>query len=119
MKRDPIAHVRFHDGSAFVHPLDEHLWEAARLAWVFAAGFGNGDWWRAAGLWHDLGKYKNDFQEYIRLVRGFERDEAEKRGAGCGISLTAGERIIQSNRKVSNSLLEISAFIHALPSEHP
>lgn len=82
MRRNPIAHVRFHDGSAVVHPLDEHLREVSRIAGEFAEVFSNGDWARVAGLWHDLGKYKDDFQDYIRRVTGYERDEAEEGGPG-------------------------------------
>jgi len=78
-----IAHVRpVLDGGFALHPLEEHLWEVARLARGFADPFGNGDWAGLAGLWHDLGKYKADFQEYIRDRSGFERDEADEGGPG-------------------------------------
>jgi CRISPR-associated endonuclease/helicase Cas3 len=73
-----IAHAR--DGVP--HLLDDHLNAVAELAESFANSLGNGDWARAAGLWHDLGKYKDDFQEYIRRVTGYERDEAEEGGPG-------------------------------------
>ncbi|NIR63793.1 MAG: CRISPR-associated endonuclease Cas3'', partial [Aliifodinibius sp.] len=32
------------------------------------------DWASLAGLWHDLGKYSADFQNYIRSASGFEAD---------------------------------------------
>lgn len=76
--REKIAHVK--DGQP--HGLEEHLREVGRLASEFAAAFGNEDWARVAGLWHDLGKYKEDFQEYIRRVTGYESDEAEDGGPG-------------------------------------
>lgn len=83
MIKRPIAHVRFDaQGTAVVHPLEEHLQEVSRIAGEFASLFGNDDWGRIAGLWHDLGKYKEDFQEYIRRVTGYERDEAEEGGPG-------------------------------------
>lgn len=50
------------------HCLDEHLRETARLSGEFAAVFGCGEWGRLAGLWHDLGKYTERFQKYIRSV---------------------------------------------------
>lgn len=36
------------------------------MAADFASGFGAADWARLAGLWHDLGKYREGFQKYIR-----------------------------------------------------
>jgi CRISPR-associated endonuclease/helicase Cas3 len=78
-----IAHVRpLTEGGFALHPLEEHLREVARLARGFADPFGNGDWAGLAGLWHDLGKYKPDFQEYIRDRSGYERDEADEGGPG-------------------------------------
>jgi CRISPR-associated endonuclease/helicase Cas3 len=78
-----VAHVRFEsDKTAVVHQLDEHLREVARISGGFAAEFGNEDWAGLAGIWHDLGKYKADFQEYIRRVTGYERDEADDGGPG-------------------------------------
>lgn len=79
----PIAHVRFDArGEGIPHPLEDHLSEVGRLAGEFANAFGNGDWGKIAGLWHDLGKYKADFQEYIRARSGYERDEADEGGPG-------------------------------------
>lgn len=114
----PIAHVRFDArGEGIPHPLEDHLSEVGRLAGEFANAFGNGDWGKIAGLWHDLGKYKADFQEYIRARSGYERDEADEGGPGNDISLTAGERNSQSDPQFSNSLLEISAGVHSLRGE--
>ena len=83
MNKQTIAHVRFDaEGTPTVHPLEEHLQEVSRIAGEFAAAFGNGDWGRCAGVWHDLGKYKADFQNYIRDRSGFERGEADEGGPG-------------------------------------
>lgn len=82
--RVSVAHVRqLPTGDwAAPHLLLDHLQEVARIAGDFAAPFGNSDWASLAGLWHDLGKYKADFQHYIREVSGYERDEAEEGGPG-------------------------------------
>lgn len=83
MNQSPIAHVRFDaQGAGIPHPLEDHLREVGRLAAEFASAFGNADWGNVAGLWHDLGKYKADFQEYIRARSGYERDEADEGGPG-------------------------------------
>lgn len=47
------------------HVLEEHLVETAKLAETFASSFNNGDWAYLAGLWHDLGKYSQQFQAMI------------------------------------------------------
>ncbi len=53
-------------------PLEEHLENVASLAGEFAAAFGAADWGRLAGLWHDLGKYSNDFQARLLSANGFD-----------------------------------------------
>lgn len=73
-KRDqqPLAHVRqLPDGKWVEHFLDEHLREVARLAGESAARFGSTDWASLAGVWHDLGKYSEAFQKYIKQVSGY------------------------------------------------
>ncbi len=47
------------------HPLMVHLEGSARLAEQFASAFDSGEWGRLAGLWHDLGKYSDAFQDYL------------------------------------------------------
>jgi CRISPR-associated endonuclease/helicase Cas3 len=47
------------------HRLEEHLKGTADLAASFAAEFGCADWGYLAGLWHDLGKYSEDFQKML------------------------------------------------------
>jgi CRISPR-associated endonuclease/helicase Cas3 len=48
------------------HRLRDHLIRTAELAAEFAEPFGAQDWAYLAGLWHDLGKYSNEFQDYLR-----------------------------------------------------
>ncbi len=47
------------------HRLEEHLKGTAELAASFAAEFGCGEWGRIAGLWHDLGKFSENFQKML------------------------------------------------------
>lgn len=79
-----VAHVRpAENGKGFVvHALEDHLQEVGRICMEFAGQFGNGDWGYAAGVLHDLGKYKADFQSYIRDRSGLDRDEADEGGPG-------------------------------------
>ncbi|MBK7984571.1 MAG: CRISPR-associated endonuclease Cas3'' [Candidatus Competibacteraceae bacterium] len=68
-----LAHVRQDRNGQWVkHLLDEHLRGVASLAESFAAAFEAGDWARLAGLWHDLGKYREAFQHYICSASGYD-----------------------------------------------
>lgn len=60
-------------------PLESHLHDVARLAADFAAAFDAAEWGRLAGLWHDLGKYRPEFQ---RRIRG-SREQVEHAGVGA------------------------------------
>ena len=63
-------------------PLEKHLDEVAQLAEEFAAAFDSSEWGRLVGLWHDLGKYRVDFQ---RRIRG-ESIQAPHAGAGAALA---------------------------------
>jgi CRISPR-associated endonuclease/helicase Cas3 len=52
------------------HPLADHLQDTADLAEMFASAFASAEWGRLAGLWHDLGKYSDAFQNYLRQGTG-------------------------------------------------
>jgi len=47
------------------HRLEDHLKEVAKMARSFADVFGAGEWGYLAGLWHDLGKYSQEFQKRL------------------------------------------------------
>jgi CRISPR-associated endonuclease/helicase Cas3 len=47
-------------------PLIDHLQGVATLAATAGQKFNAADWAKLAGLWHDLGKYRPGFQQYIR-----------------------------------------------------
>lgn len=46
-------------------PLEKHLRNVAEMARGFAEEFGTGGWAYLAGLWHDLGKYQDEFQQKL------------------------------------------------------
>jgi len=52
------------------------------LAAQFAAAFDAAAWGRLAGLWHDLGKYRPEFQ---RRIRG-SREQVEHAGVGAALA---------------------------------
>ncbi|MCC6528487.1 MAG: CRISPR-associated endonuclease Cas3'' [Polyangiaceae bacterium] len=61
----PLAHVAL-DGR--VHALSDHLREVARRSAEHANAFGGAECAALAGLWHDLGKYAEDFQGMLRAA---------------------------------------------------
>jgi CRISPR-associated endonuclease/helicase Cas3 len=65
-------------------PLDKHLREVAELAAGFASVFGAAEWGRLAGLWHDLGKHRPEFQDRLR---GSSRS-VEHAGAGAALAFS-------------------------------
>jgi CRISPR-associated endonuclease/helicase Cas3 len=70
-----VAHVRKDDGGNWiVHSLEEHLTEVAKRAFGICEKFGSGSFGYLIGLWHDLGKYKPEFQERIGIKSGYDEE---------------------------------------------
>ena len=67
--RPAIAHVR---DDHVTHSLKQHLRAVAARAAGFAEMFNAADWAQAAGMWHDIGKYQDAFQRYIRSASGLD-----------------------------------------------
>lgn len=59
--------------------LEEHLTNVAEMAKFFAESFGAEDWGYLAGLWHDLGKYSDEFQQklYIQSESNFHIEKSK------------------------------------------
>ncbi len=116
----PIAHVRRDAEGNWAEPqgLEEHIKGVATCAEHFSLTFGNGDWGRVAGLWHDLGKYQPAFQEYIRKSSGYENDAADEGGPGrvdhsvVG-ALWAAERFADYSPEIGRALGYLIAGHHA------
>lgn len=80
-----LAHVRQDkNGEWHEHPLNKHLHGVANLAGEFATHFNSADWASLAGLWHDLGKFREKFQQYIKSVSGYYNAEAHVEGGTPG-----------------------------------
>lgn len=70
MASTPYAHTLAGKPESDWHPLERHLQDSALLAEHFASTFSAGEWGRLAGLWHDLGKFSDAFQAYLRASGG-------------------------------------------------
>jgi len=73
-----IAHVRESDKA--IQPLKAHLLGVQRLAEQYGLKLGLKHVAGLAGLLHDLGKYSNLFQAYIRAVAIQAESSDQKRG---------------------------------------
>lgn len=74
-----IAHIKKNEDSEYqTQSMDEHLYGTALLASKFSVTFHNPEWGRLLGLWHDLGKFSKDFQEYIKINSGYEENDQKR-----------------------------------------
>jgi len=88
-----IAHARQDEQGHWLeaHFLEDHLRDVAKIAEALASSFGSENWGRLAGQWHDLGKYQNAFQDYIREKSGYEKENAHiEQGVNRVTHSTAG-----------------------------
>ena len=85
-------------------PLETHLQEVAELSGTFADRFGGKDWGYLAGLWHDLGKYSREFQDYLKAVTS-EAHLEEKVVPGRVDHSTAGAQHADTSVKTIGRLL--------------
>ncbi len=63
-----FAHTKDTKAEHHWQRLEDHLAAVATLAARFAAPFEAEGWGRAAGMWHDIGKYSDAFQDYLRTA---------------------------------------------------
>lgn len=83
---DTIAHIRENEVKTVENqPLtgpNGHLEGVAQMASKFANAFNAGEFAKCAGLLHDIGKFKTDFQNYIRKSSGYDCEESDDFGVG-------------------------------------
>jgi CRISPR-associated endonuclease/helicase Cas3 len=75
------------------HDLVAHLTAVAAMAKKFAEPFDGGELAYWAGLWHDLGKFHPEFQEYLfacELNPGREQRGPDHKGAGATVAAKWG-----------------------------
>ncbi|MGH7630184.1 MAG: CRISPR-associated endonuclease Cas3'', partial [Gemmatimonadales bacterium] len=76
------AHSRPGSPESTWEPLEDHLAAVAARAAKFGAAFDSGQWAALAGWWHDIGKFRPEFQ---RRLRG-SREQVEHAGAGAALA---------------------------------
>ncbi|MEW6202981.1 MAG: CRISPR-associated helicase Cas3', partial [bacterium] len=86
--------------------LDEHLRNVANLAKQFAESFGGGDWGYAAGLWHDIGKYSQEFQNM--LIKSADNNTSVETKIGHPDHSTAGAQ--EANKLIPNGYGKLLSY---------
>lgn len=75
-----IGHTRLVQGRTEIQTLSDHLRGVADRAAEFSTAFDAEAWGYRAGLWHDLGKSSDAFQDYIRAANDQDSHQLELRG---------------------------------------
>ncbi len=72
MKKQYYAHTLEGKAPEKWQLLEDHLKNVSDIATGFARPFGGDKWAYLAGLWHDLGKYSDAFQQKLYVENGIE-----------------------------------------------
>lgn len=91
-------------------PLQLHLANVARNAGESAALFDSSDWARAVGWLHDLGKYSNEFQDYLQGANDMDACIESLRGRVD--HSTAGAQYAAHNLAILGHLLAYAVAGH-------
>jgi CRISPR-associated endonuclease/helicase Cas3 len=94
--------------------LSEHLVSVSELASRFSAKIGLGAPGALIGLLHDLGKYSDAFQQYLRLMSKDQDTETSRPERGSVDHSTAGAQAIWRNLAPKGKIESIVAQILAL-----
>lgn len=74
--------------------LEDHLAQVAEQATRFGSVFGATEWTRLIGRWHDLGKYSQEFQDYLRAASGVDAHLEERETVASKVDhSTAGAQL--------------------------
>ncbi len=119
MRAEYYAHSVEGQPTSEWHGLYDHLLNVASFAKGFAEAFNSGEWAYLAGLWHDLGKYSEDFQEMLRTAGGSEAHNEIKPGR-VDHSTAGAIHAIEKFKAAGRILSYPIAGHHAgLPDWHP
>lgn len=92
--------------------LEDHLRRTAENAREFASQFGAGDWAYLVGLWHDLGKYSNEFQHYLGSVSSADPHIADS-APGTDHSTAGAQHVRETIPSLGAFLAYVLAGHHA------
>jgi CRISPR-associated endonuclease/helicase Cas3 len=117
MSEDFIAHVRRNEDHTWdkPHKLSEHLQDTANCAEGFAAEFNSGQWGRALGLAHDLGKGRPKWQNYLRRKSGYDEEAHLEEKNGKELHAIHGAELVEAlyGKRIGRMLAYCIAGHHA------
>lgn len=89
------AHTPSEGSGGKPHDLRQHLLDTAKRAQTYADVFGAGNLAYLLGIWHDLGKYNPEFQQYLRDAQAAD-EKGEELGRKGPPHAVWGATLIQS-----------------------
>lgn len=107
--KEIIAHIKENGLNQPLCGQNGHLEGVAKLAAKFAESFNSAEIAECVGLLHDLGKFKTDFQSYIRSASGCNCEEDDDFGVGKVDHSAAGA--IWANKNISGYGLLLAYLI--------
>ena len=109
-----IAHVRQdNQNNWIIHDLEDHLKEVAKYASSSAQVFQSQVIAELIGKWHDLGKYSQEFQQYICGVTGYNENahiEYQERVNHSSAGALYAETIFSNEGKLGKFFARVIAY---------
>lgn len=114
-----LAHIRIENAEKIGQSVEDHLIGVSKIASRNAAKIGLGRSGALLGLLHDLGKYSNVFQDYIKSATGLLDQDADNYVDSKGLKgkidhSTAGAQYIWNKAKDKEITFQIAAQLLSL-----
>lgn len=115
------AHIRYDGIKRVVQTVEEHNRNVAKYAQQALEGIGLGDTGYLAGYLHDMGKYTDEFSEYIDAVTDPRIPDTKRPARGTVNHTFAGVRFVYQEIKCSDdapSILTKDIIAYAIGAHH-
>ena len=100
-------------------PLDDHLKNVASLAKKFGEKIHVPDWCYLAGIWHDLGKYHNDFQAMLKSVaEGGSKGHVDHSSAGAVHTLKCLSPVLRRQKTTERLIYILNILTASIAGHH-